>query len=123
MASDLSQAAFLYRSGEERNFPFPDRPEVRVGFDRTNEVAVPFEGVSRRHARISFDGKSYWIEDLGSSNGTFVDGRQIRPPLGFSSPQDRPSAQLRGGEWLRIGDSNAVVSLVPPPVEDPRPQA
>ena len=77
MASDLSQAAFLYRSGEERNFPFPDRPEVRVGFDRTNEVAVPFEGVSRRHARISFDGKSYWIEDLGSSNGTFLNGRRL----------------------------------------------
>ncbi len=77
MASDLSQAAFLYRSGEERNFPFPDRPQVRVGFDRTNEVAVPFEGVSRRHARISFDGKSYWIEDLGSSNGTFLNGRRL----------------------------------------------
>ncbi len=77
MASDLSQAAFLYRSGEERNFPFPDRPEVRVGFDRTNEVAIPFEGVSRRHARISFDGKSYWIDDLGSSNGTFLNGRRL----------------------------------------------
>ena len=77
MASNLSPAAFLYRSGEERNFPFPDRPQVRVGFDRTNDVAVPFEGVSRRHARISFDGKAYWIEDLGSSNGTFLNGRRL----------------------------------------------
>lgn len=77
MAADLSKAALLYRSAEERNFSLPDRPEVRLGFDRSNEVSVPFEGVSRRHAAVSFDGKSYWIEDLGSSNGTFLNGRRL----------------------------------------------
>ena len=36
--------------------------------------------VSRRHARISQNGNGYVIEDLQSSNGTYVDGRRITSP-------------------------------------------
>jgi pSer/pThr/pTyr-binding forkhead associated (FHA) protein len=35
------------------------------------------EGVSRKHAKISFDGKDFWIEDAGSSNGTFLNGVRL----------------------------------------------
>ncbi len=78
MASDLKPgAALLYRSGTERNFPIPGGPEVRVGYKRKNEIPVPFEGVSRLHAKISTDGKTYWVEDAGSANGTFLNGRRL----------------------------------------------
>jgi pSer/pThr/pTyr-binding forkhead associated (FHA) protein len=70
-------ASLLYRTGSEQNFPLPDRPEILVGYAKGNDIVVPFEGVSRRHARISFDGKSYWIEDAGSANKTFVNGRRV----------------------------------------------
>jgi pSer/pThr/pTyr-binding forkhead associated (FHA) protein len=70
-------ASLLYRTGSEQNFPLPDRPEILVGYAQGNDIVVPFEGVSRRHARISFDGKSYWIEDAGSANKTFVNGRRV----------------------------------------------
>lgn len=36
-------------------------------------------GVSRRHAILSYRDGAYRIEDLGSANGTFVNGRQIEP--------------------------------------------
>ena len=68
MAADLTGAAFLSRTRERRDFAIPSQPEVRVGYDRSNDVVVAYEGVSRRHARLKFDGKDYWIEDLGSSS-------------------------------------------------------
>lgn len=48
-----------------------------IGREQTNAVAVPVEGVSRMHARIRFDGKSYWLEDLKSTNGTFLNGQAV----------------------------------------------
>jgi pSer/pThr/pTyr-binding forkhead associated (FHA) protein len=48
-----------------------------LGREQTNAVAVPVEGVSRMHARIRFDGKSYWLEDLKSTNGTFLNGQAV----------------------------------------------
>ena len=78
MATDLTgAAAFLSRTREERNFAIPSQPEVAVGYDRSNDVVVPFEGVSRRHARLAFDGKDYWIEDLGSANGTYLNAARL----------------------------------------------
>ena len=52
-------------------------PESVIGRDQGLAVAVPIEGVSRRHARIVFDGKSYWLEDLQSTNGTFLNGQAV----------------------------------------------
>ncbi len=46
--------------------------EAVIGREPGMAVAVPMEGVSRQHARIVFDGKSHWIEDLKSTNGTFL---------------------------------------------------
>ncbi len=48
-----------------------------IGRDQANAVAVPVEGVSRMHARIRFDGKGYWLEDLKSTNGTFLNGQAV----------------------------------------------
>ncbi|MEP6994436.1 MAG: FHA domain-containing protein [Acidobacteriota bacterium] len=77
MAADLKGALLLSRTRQERDFRVPDQPEVGVGYDRSNDVVVPFEGVSRRHARISFDGRDYWIEDVGSANGTFLNAVRL----------------------------------------------
>jgi len=77
MAADLTSAALLFRAGEERNFPLPDRPEVRLGFGDSNEVRLPFEGISRSHARILRDEKGYRLEDAGSANGTFLNGQRV----------------------------------------------
>jgi len=42
-----------------------------------NTVHLPFEGVSRQHARLVLKQGRYWLEDLDSANGTFVQGTRI----------------------------------------------
>lgn len=48
--------------------------------------------VSRRHARIQPNGRTYVIEDLGSVNGTYVEGRRITAPTVLS-----PGARIHLG--------------------------
>jgi pSer/pThr/pTyr-binding forkhead associated (FHA) protein len=50
--------------------------EALVGREPGLAVTVPVDGVSRRHARITFDGKSYRIENL-SPAGTFLNGALV----------------------------------------------
>ncbi len=50
---------------------------VEIGRIAKNAVHLPFEGVSRQHARLVLKGGKYWLEDLASANGTFVQGTRI----------------------------------------------
>jgi hypothetical protein len=59
-----------------------------------NTIVVEDANVSRQHARLQYDGRDWVIEDLGSTNGTFVNGRKISAPI-----------PLRNGEVIRIGMS------------------
>src|SRR5690349_4129557 len=56
--------------------------------------------MSRRHARIRFDGKHFWVTDLGSQNGTFADGE----PVSAGSPHEARRV-------IRMGDSLFVPCL------------
>src|SRR6478736_5980166 len=51
-----------------------------IGRDPEAVVWIDDESVSRRHARISIGDAGASIEDLGSKNGTYVDGKRIRSP-------------------------------------------
>src|SRR5690606_21238613 len=51
--------------------------ENLVGRDLDAQVQVDAAAVSRRHARICITGEGCLIEDLGSKNGTFVDGQRL----------------------------------------------
>jgi diguanylate cyclase (GGDEF)-like protein len=59
------------------NVTSTDGPECRIGRHPDNALTLDDDGISRVHARIYQTGGSYFIEDLGSSNGTYVDGRRI----------------------------------------------
>lgn len=52
---------------------------VEIGRDPGNDIFLPEEFISRRHARIRKDGDLYLISDLGSRNGTYVNGRKVEP--------------------------------------------
>ena len=54
-------------------YPFHN-PTVVIGRDATADVCVPEQAVSRNHARIVFDSGRWVLKDLGSRNGTMVDG-------------------------------------------------
>lgn len=67
------------------------------------DVLLPFVQISRRHAEICRDGSIYRIVDLGSRNGTFLDGREVKAePL-----------NLRDGAQLVLGGAVELVFLDP----------
>jgi hypothetical protein len=51
-----------------------DDPPVTIGRSAANRIVVTSDRVSRHHAHITWDGTYHIVGDLGSTNGTFVNG-------------------------------------------------
>src|SRR5215470_3868724 len=64
---------------------------LTVGRLTDNDIAIPSPIVSRHHARVIAAGGHYILEDLGSTNGTFVNGRRVNQRLA-----------LQGGEQVQF---------------------
>jgi diguanylate cyclase (GGDEF)-like protein len=54
-----------------------ETPELKLGRHASSDIVFDDDGVSRRHARLVRDAEGYVLEDLGSANGTFVQGAKI----------------------------------------------
>jgi len=54
--------------------------EISIGRDVSNDFIINDVEVSRRHARLTLQGTQYVLEDLGSTNGTFVNGQRLAGP-------------------------------------------
>src|SRR5258708_5062095 len=69
-------------SSPEQPFPLGKEPAI-IGRDPAAEVVLPSQAVSRRHVRISCQAGRYFIEDLGSRNGTYLNDQRVsgRTPL------------------------------------------
>jgi hypothetical protein len=63
-------------------------------------------GISRRHCQLTTDGKRWWVEDLGSSNGTYVGGSVDPLPTDPITPgmkrEIAPDERIYLGAWSRI---------------------
>ena len=59
---------------------FIEQAEVIIGRDEACDLVVPDRQVSRHHARIRQEGGRLLLEDLGSKNGTFVNGQELEGP-------------------------------------------
>jgi pSer/pThr/pTyr-binding forkhead associated (FHA) protein len=53
------------------------RPEIIIGRDLSCELAVNDEMVSARHARLSYHHNQWWVEDLQSTNGTYLNDERV----------------------------------------------
>lgn len=74
-----------------------------IGRAPTNHLVLPGEKVSRRHAIIhSQDGREYWLVDLGSSNGTLVNGRRVSDQVQL---RDRDEVRVAGFTLLFVQPS------------------
>ncbi len=87
--------ALRFISGKYQGHVFPIQAgkEIIIGRSGDLEMVLAEDMVSRRHARIAFQGEDIYIEDLASTNGTFVNGEKIR------------KARLREGDRVLIGTS------------------
>ena len=73
---------------------FVTQRTVAVGRSADNDLSLPFPTVSKHHARVSAGAGGCRVSDLGSVNGTFVNGVELAPG------EDRP---LADGDVVRIG--------------------
>lgn len=69
--------------------------QATLGAGETNNLVFSDQYLSAEHARLRWDGAGWWIEDLESKNGTYVDGRPCPP----HRPQPLPfGARLEAGD-------------------------
>jgi len=65
------------RAGAAQTFEI-GQAEAVMGREAGLAVSLRLDGISRRHAQVTWDGQLYWLEDLGSTNGTFLNGQAVR---------------------------------------------
>jgi len=78
---------------------FPVDGSVTVGRSRKCELRLDSADVSAEHARIGFDDGIFWVEDLGSTNGTLIAGERVRGRVKLEAGQE---VQL-GSEFVLVG--------------------
>jgi hypothetical protein len=91
-----------------RSGPMPGRvfeltqAEITIGRDINNLIVINDPEVSRNHAKLQSQAGSYVIEDLGSTNGTLVNGQRLMGPH-----------ILRHGELISIGENVSLAFEAP----------
>lgn len=90
----MAQFQFVMRSGPTPGVVFPlEGEQLTIGRDSSNGVAINDAEVSRKHSRLTFQGGKFVIDDLGSTNGTFVNGQRLAGPV-----------VLKAGDVVSLGE-------------------
>ncbi len=85
----------VVRRGPQPNQVYELRDDViNLGRDITNTIAINDREVSRHHLRFTRSGDTYMIEDLGSTNGTFINGKRLSG-----------STLLKNGDMIGLGET------------------
>jgi len=104
-ATPVGDAATLARYWllwDTRQIPLNQGENV-LGRARDAEVWIDAPGISRNHARILLNGTAATIEDLGSKNGTYLNGSPVTAP-----------AELKDADQIRLG-TVLITFRIPPP--------
>jgi eukaryotic-like serine/threonine-protein kinase len=116
--SDQDQVQMLLKDKSTRLFPFKMN-RLTIGRDSDNDVVLTDQKTSRHHARIEFDGKSFRVIDLNSTNGSFLDNVKLLPGVAEIWTPDKPL--LIGETWfrlLRIGEIESEAGSKPIPPDE-----
>ncbi len=77
------------------------QPEVIIGRDPASSFPVNNETVSAHHARLSYYKKQWWLEDLHSTNGSYLNDERINAPVVVTS-----------GDEVRCGQAIIIVTIL-----------
>jgi pSer/pThr/pTyr-binding forkhead associated (FHA) protein len=77
-----------------------NRPQITLGRNPTCDCVLNDETISAFHARLMFRHNQWWVEDLRSTNGTFINGQQVASPVVITSHDN-----------LRIGQINFAIII------------
>jgi hypothetical protein len=100
--SQQAKAVLIVRQGTQAGMSFPITSSYAIiGREEGVNIVIQDPEASRRHARISWQGGQFILEDLGSTNGTFINGIQITAPQ-----------LLNPGDSIGIGQMAIVFQLV-----------
>ena len=123
----MSQFQFVMRSGPTPGVTFPlEGDQLIIGRDASSSIAINDAEISRKHSRLLFQGGKYVIEDLGSTNGTFVNGQRLAGPVVL-----KPGDVVSLGEQIVLMydainmDPGATIAspraarMTPPPIQQP----
>jgi len=81
------------------------QPVVSVGRGATNDMVLNNDTVSSHHARLAYDLNQWWLHDLNSTNGTYINGQQLIT-----------STVLTTGDMIGFGEVNLLVSIGADPI-------
>lgn len=118
MGQGRPSAMLVIRQGPQAGMSFPlAGNQFIIGREEGLEVVLQDPESSRRHARISWQAGQFFVEDLGSTNGTFVNGIQITAPQ-----------MLNPGDTVGVGQTALVFQMTSAPIgapqyQPPAPQA
>lgn len=109
----------LFQGELRRTVPF-DRPVLRIGRMRENDIVVDSPAVSRFHVQLQLDAGRVFLEDGGSENGSLVNARRVR-----GRQELAPGDRIVVGDYeLRVRsrrlDERALVDAATRPPEPPR---
>lgn len=74
--------------------------EIAIGRSMNSDFPIPDETVSARHARLRFHHNQWWIEDLKSTNGSFLNDERVKVPTVVVT-----------GDELRCGQINLLITI------------
>lgn len=77
-----------------------DTPEVFIGRSSSSNYPISDDTVSARHARLSYHHQQWWVEDLRSTNGTYLNDEPVSVPTVIVS-----------GDELRCGQVSLLITI------------
>jgi hypothetical protein len=101
-AAPASAAQFLVLGAAPGREPIPLRSACTVFGRKDADVDLGDPAVSRRHFQVEAAGREFFLRDLGSRNGTFVNGSHVH------------STKLVDGDEVRAGSTSLVLRVSPP---------
>ena len=72
-----ARGVLLYQGSDKLDDIRVEGSSVRIGYGRDADIRIDRDTVSNLHARIDREGDTYYIEDLNSTNGTFVNDEPL----------------------------------------------